>query len=226
MIAKVGEGAFASVYKVKRKEDGLIYAMKKIKLANSNSREIANCLNEVRILASISNPYIIAYKDATYDENAGSLLLITEFANGGDLSAFIKAHMKRKEYIEEATVWRMAMQMLHGLKVLHRLSIFHRDIKSANVLLTLNHEEVKLGDLNVSKISKSGMASTQTGTPYYASPEVWSDLPYNAKCDVWSLGCVLYEMCTFRPPFMASDIAGLKKRIVAGTYDRIPAFYS
>lgn len=67
MVSKVGEGAFASVYKVKRKEDGLIYALKKIKLANSNTREISNCLNEVRILASITNPYILAYKEAVYD---------------------------------------------------------------------------------------------------------------------------------------------------------------
>lgn len=92
----MGEGAFASVYKVKRKEDGLIYAMKKIKISNSNHREITNCLNEVRILASISNPYIVGYKEAVYDESAGCLLLITEFAYGGDLSGLIKAHQKRK----------------------------------------------------------------------------------------------------------------------------------
>ena len=64
----------------------------------------------------------------------------------------------------------MTIQMLHGLKTLHKMNIFHRDIKSANLLLSKSHEEVKLADLNVSKISKSGLASTQTGTPYYASP--------------------------------------------------------
>jgi NIMA (never in mitosis gene a)-related kinase len=96
IISKVGEGAFASVYKVKRKEDGLIYAMKKIKIANSNTREISNTLNEVRILASITNPYIIGYKEAIYDESAGCLLLITEFAYGGDLSGYIQNHKKRK----------------------------------------------------------------------------------------------------------------------------------
>ena len=80
--------------------------------------------------------------------------------------------------------------------------------------------------MNVSKISKSGLAVTQTGTPYYASPEVWSDLPYNGKCDIWSLGCVLYEMAAQRPPFIAHDIHTLKKRISAGVFDRIPSFYS
>ena len=68
-----------------------------------------------------------------------------------------------------------------------------------------NGEEiVKLGDLNVSKVStKDGMNYTQTGTPFYASPEVWRDEPYNNKSDIWSLGCVLYEMLTFKPPFEA-----------------------
>ena len=128
MISKVGEGAFASVYKVKRKEDGQIYAMKKIKISKSNDREIKNTLNEVRILASISDPYIIGYKDALYDENEGALLLITEFAYGGDLSRYIRSYMKNKEYIPENEIWRFAIQMLHGLKTLHRMNIFHRDI--------------------------------------------------------------------------------------------------
>lgn len=82
----------------------------------------------------------------------------------------------------------------------------HRDIKSANIMLgEQNGEEiVKLGDLNVSKVStKDGMNYTQTGTPFYASPEVWRDEPYNNKSDIWSLGCVLYEMLTFKPPFEA-----------------------
>lgn len=217
MICKVGEGAFASVFKAKRKQDSLIYAMKKIKISTGNSKEISNSLNEVRILASISNPYILSYKEAFYDEPSQCMCLITEFAEGGDLSNFIQNQRKKKQYVEEMVIWNMCIQMLHGLKALHRMNIFHRDIKSANILLTHN-QAVKLADMNVSKISKSGLATTQTGTPYYASPEVWSDMPYNGKCDIWSLGCVLYELASFRPPFMANDIPSLKKKINAGHY--------
>lgn len=60
---------------------------------------------------------------------------------------------------------------------------------------------VKMGDLNVSKVAKRGLLVTQTGTPYYASPEIWKDKPYDSKSDIWSLGCVLYEMCALNPPF-------------------------
>jgi NIMA (never in mitosis gene a)-related kinase len=85
---------------------------------------------------------------------------------------------------------------------------------------------VKLGDLNVSKIAKKGLLYTQTGTPYYASPEVWRDKPYDAKSDIWSLGCVIYEAATLHPPFRANDMQGLFKKVTAGLYPDIPKMYS
>lgn len=81
-------------------------------------------------------------------------------------------------------------------------------IKSANVFLT-KEGVAKLGDMNVSKLAKNGMLFTQTGTPYYASPEVWKDKPYDSKSDIWSFGCVIYEMTTLEPPFKADDMEGL-----------------
>jgi len=85
---------------------------------------------------------------------------------------------------------------------------------------------IKLGDLNVSKVAKKGLLRTQTGTPYYCSPEVWKDQPYDFKSDMWSLGCVLYEMITQLPPFRASTMKGLYTKVIAGKYDAIPAHFS
>lgn len=79
----------------------------------------------------------------------------------------------------------------------------------------------KLGDMNVSKIAKNGLLYTQTGTPYYASPEVWKDKPYDSKSDIWSLGCVIYEMTTLKPPFRAEDMDGLYKKVIKGAYSKI-----
>lgn len=126
--------------------------------------------------------------------------------------------------MKEETIWKTAGEILLALAELHRLNIFHRDIKSANVMLAGG--KAKLGDLNVSKISKTGLASTQTGTPFYASPELWSNLPYNSKCDIWSLGCLLYEMATYRTPFPGSNTQSLKQRIQAGSYPPLPSRYS
>lgn len=114
---------------------------------------------------------------------------------------------------------------MRGLKALHDLKIVHRDIKCANLFLTKSGV-LKLGDLNVSKVAKKGLLSTQTGTPYYASPEVWKDQPYNHSSDIWSLGCVLYEMITLLPPFRAQSMQALASKVTRGVYDRIPTHFS
>eukprot|EP00829_Urostomides_striatus_P010469 TRINITY_DN2460_c0_g2_i2.p2 TRINITY_DN2460_c0_g2~~TRINITY_DN2460_c0_g2_i2.p2 ORF type:complete len:143 (-),score=8.92 TRINITY_DN2460_c0_g2_i2:65-493(-) len=101
---------------------------------------------------------------------------------------------------------------------------FKSGCQSANVFL-FKDSTAKLGDLNVSKIAKKGLGYTQTGTPYYASPEVWRDQPYDAKSDIWSLGCVLYEMTTLKPPFRAEDMASLYKKVLKGAYPRIPSTF-
>ena len=84
----------------------------------------------------------------------------------------------------------------------------------------------KLGDMNVSKIAKNGLLYTRTGTPYYASPEVWKDKPYDSKSDIWSLGCVIYEMTTLKPPFRAEDMDGLYRKVIKGAYSKIGDNYS
>ena len=115
--------------------------------------------------------------------------------------------------------------MVRGLQTLHDMKIVHRDIKCANIFLTKDGV-LKLGDLNVSKVAKKGMLQTQTGTPYYASPEVWKDKPYNEKSDIWSVGCVLYELTTLEPPFKAADMNGLYRKVIQGVYPPISSQYS
>ena len=78
----------------------------------------------------------------------------------------------------------------------------------------------------MSKVTKKGLGYTQTGTPYYASPEVWKDQPYDMKSDIWSLGCVLYEMIALGPPFKAPDMQSLYKKVLKGIYPKIPSNYS
>lgn len=101
------------------------------------------------------------------------------------------------------------------------MKIMHRDLKCANIFIGKDNMN-KLGDLNVSIVAKHGLVKTQTGTPYYCSPEVWSDKPYDNKCDIWSLGCIIYEMAALKPPFRANDMKGLYNKIIKGQYDAIP----
>ena len=95
-----------------------------------------------------------------------------EFADGGDLYQKIVDHKKNKTFFEEGEIWETFIQILKGLNHLHQMEILHRDLKCANIFMN-NDGTVKLGDLNVSKVAKGNLVQTQTGTPYYASPEVW-----------------------------------------------------
>jgi len=225
ILAKLGEGAYSKVYKVQRISDNQIYALKRVKIANLSEKEKENALNEVRILASIQSNYIIGYKEVFFDDNSMALYIVMEYAENGDLFAKLGQHQKNKTYMKEQDIWSHAIQMLIGLKSLHDMKILHRDLKSANVFI-LKNDHVKLGDLNVSKIMKEELVYTQTGTPYYASPEVWRDQPYNTKSDIWSLGCVVYEMCAMKTPFRGKDMEAVYQKVKKGIFDPIPSVYS
>ena len=199
--------------------------MKKVKMGKLSEKEKQNAVNEVRILASINHPNVIGYKEAFFENSTGNLCIVMEMADGGDMLQKIEKLKKAKTKMSEQHIWYYFIQMVRGLKALHDLKIVHRDIKCANLFL---HKDgrLTLGDLNVSKLSKGGMMHTQTGTPYYASPEVWKDKPYDNRSDIWSLGAVLYEMITLLPPFRAQSMAGLSQKVCKGVYDQIPSNFS
>ena len=220
VLDKLGEGSYSTVLKVQRIADGNIYALKRVKFYKLSDKEKENALNEIRILASVKNKHVISYKEAFFDEKDSSLGIVMEYADKGDLFQLITERKKTKNYFTEQEVWRVYIQLLMGLKALHDFKILHRDIKSANVFL-FQGGICKLGDLNVSKVARKGLGYTQTGTPYYASPEVWEEKPYDSKSDVWSLGCVIYEMITLRPPFQAKSMEELYKKVMRGIYPKI-----
>ena len=108
----------------------------------------------------------------------------------------------------------------------------HRDLKPSNVFFDSNNN-VKLGDFGLSRIIKSessdkneAMAQTNVGTPYYMSPEQINELEYDEKTDIWSLGCVIYELVSLIPPFTAGNHLALAQKILAGKIERIPERYS
>ena len=225
IITKIGEGAYSSVYTVRRKTDNQLYALKKVRMKSLSPKEKQNALNEVRILASIKSPYVISYKEAFVDEKDSTLCIVMEYAEEGDLFQKITVYKKRNVFFEESDIWRIFIQITKCLHDLHKCNILHRDMKSANVFLFKNGT-AKLGDLNVSKLSHRGLVCTQTGTPYYASPEIWKDVPYDYKSDIWSLGCVLYEMIMFKTPFRSDTMDGLCRKIMKGIYPKISKNYS
>ena len=222
----IGKGSFGSVYLVRRRQDNKIYALKTVILEKLNKKEQENSVNEVRILASINHPNVIGYKEAFWDDEKSALNIVMEYADDGDLHSKIEKMKKAGGYFKEPIIWSYAIQMIEGLKALHDKKIMHRDLKSANIFLVKDKHQCKLGDMNVSKVIKEKVLHTQTGTPYYASPEVWNDAPYSYKSDLWSIGCVVYELCELRPPFQGKDLDELYENVCKGKPERINKAYS
>lgn len=154
-----------------------------------------------------------AFREAFFDDTTKEFCIVTDFAEGGDLFELIKTCTKERTLLPEAMVWRYLYHILQGLKYLHNINVIHRDIKAANILLSKDKSVAMLGDMNVSKVAKSKFLFTQTGTPYYASPEVWRDEPYDYKSDMWSLGCLIYELCALVPPFRGKDMQALFTKV-------------
>ena len=206
----LGKGSYGSVYKVQRKSDKLEYAMKEVNIKQLNHREREEAVNEIRLLASVQHPNIIRYCEAFLERD--SLYIVTDFASKGDLHKRIKKQKTKKRPFSEDVIWRYFAQICSGVQALHAKRVLHRDLKPKNIFLT-QADGIQIGDLGCSKLNKKHFAKTQVGTPYYMSPEIWMRRPYNEKSDVWALGCLLYEMVAFHPPFLADDMNALSHKV-------------
>jgi serine/threonine protein kinase len=181
----LGKGSYGAVYKCTRKGDGLPYAMKQINTRNMSQKERQDAVNEIRILASVVNPYVIRFCEAFVEDDM--LYIITEYANHGDLFKRLQRLKQRHQNLPEDACWTYFIQLLLGVQALHKNNILHRDLKSANVFLA-SHNRLKIGDLGVAKLlrAQEAYAKTQIGTPYYVSPELWKNKVSTARPGRWN----------------------------------------
>lgn len=148
---------------------------------------------EAMLMERLQNPYIVQMYDSFTSDR--KINIVMELCENGDLGLHLKQQKGR--YLTEQRIWKFFIEMCLGIQYLHTNRILHRDIKTINMFLTKN-DNIKIGDLGVARElnQTANMAHTVVGTPYYLSPELCEEKPYNNKSDIWSLGCVLYELCT------------------------------
>ena len=224
ILSKLGTGSYGVVYKVKKKNKNNIYVIKQIPFENLTSKQIYEVKQEAKILSSINSIYVVKYYDSFEENNC--LNIVMEYCDGGDLSLFLQKNKKTKLLLNEDLVWTLFLKITIGLAAIHNLKILHRDLKALNIFLT-KELDVKIGDLGVAKIlTHTKYAKTFIGTPYYLSPEICQDMPYNDKSDVWALGCILYELCTYRHPFEAKSQGALVLKILRNQPAPIHNYYS
>nr|XP_045233109.1 serine/threonine-protein kinase Nek5 isoform X3 [Macaca fascicularis] len=203
VIKAIGKGAFGKAYLAKGKSDSKHCVIKEINFEKMPIQEKEASKKEVILLAKMKHPNIVAFFNS-FQEN-GRLFIVMEYCDGGDLMKRI--NRQRGVLFSEDQILGWFVQISLGLKHIHDRKILHRDIKAQNIFLSKNGMVAKLGDFGIARVLNNSMelARTCIGTPYYLSPEICQNKPYNNKTDIWSLGCVLYELCTLKHPVIQEE---------------------
>ncbi|KAM6401318.1 serine/threonine-protein kinase Nek1 isoform 2-T2 [Pluvialis apricaria] len=222
-VRKIGEGSFGKAILVKAKENGQQYVIKEINISKMSNKEREESRREVAVLANVKHPNIVLYRES-FEEN-GCLYIVMDYCEGGDL--FKKINAQKGILFSEDQILDWFVQICLALKHIHDRKILHRDIKSQNIFLTKDGT-IQLGDFGIARVlnSTAELARTCIGTPYYLSPEICQNKPYNNKSDIWALGCVLYEMCTLKHAFEAGNMKNLVLKIISGPFPPISMHYS
>ena len=226
IIKLLGEGSYGKAFLCTDKTDNSQCVIKQINIQNMNEKDKQDTLNEAKILEKLDHPNIIKFKEVFIaNKPLKTLNIVTEYADGGDLSLAIKN--QRKEYFKESQILDYFTQICLAIKHIHGKHIIHRDLKSQNIFLTKTGL-VKLGDFGIAKNLNCTWqkAKTMIGTPYYLSPEIVNNKPYSFKSDIWSLGVLLYEMMALKMPFDANSLPMLTLKIIKGNYAPPPQRYT
>jgi serine/threonine protein kinase len=213
-IRVLGKGSYGIVYLIKDLDTDKKYALKKI----SYTKDYKNTMNELKILKMVDSEYIIKIKE--YFRKGDYLYIIMEYAPYGDLDEYIKIRKLANKKIKPENIKKIICSIVNGLRDLHNLKIIHRDIKPSNILICKDMK-IKLTDFGISKIVGNQYAVyTKIGTPYYMSPEILTGKGYSYPIDYWGLGCIVYEMLTFKKPFEANSLAQLYNKIIYSDYKK------
>ncbi|MBN3309605.1 serine/threonine-protein kinase Nek2 isoform X2 [Amia ocellicauda] len=232
VLHTIGSGSYGRCQKIRRKADGKLLVWKELDYGTMTEAEKQMLVSEVNLLRELKHPHIVRYYDRIIDRTNTTLYIVMEYCEGGDLSSLINKCVKERRYLDEELILRVLAQLVLALKECHRRSdgghtVLHRDLKPANIFLDVK-QNVKLGDFGLARILNhdTSFAKTFVGTPYYMSPEQINRMSYNEKSDIWSLGCLMYELCALSPPFTAYNQKDLAEKIREGKFRRIPYRYS
>uniref|UniRef100_A0A915D6L6 Protein kinase domain-containing protein n=1 Tax=Ditylenchus dipsaci TaxID=166011 RepID=A0A915D6L6_9BILA len=223
----IGQGAFATVFRGHDARKRLV-ALKRIDLSQiSDNATLETTLNEINLFKGLKHENIVECYDS-YEEHTNGrnhLVLVLEYISGGDLEQWIsmKTH-PLMALIPEVEIWHIFKQIASAVEFIHSNRIIHRDLKPANVLIA-SRTLVKLTDFGLSRLTNHASgAKTVCGTPYYMAPERISETGYSFFSDIWSLGCILYEMAALKSPFFGEkdNITSLVEKVKHSDYPPIP----
>ena len=215
---KIGQGSSGITYKIRNTKDNNYYLLKEIFLVKDE--DIKKSENEANILKSINHNNIVKYYESYREDN--SFFILMEYCENSNLEVFIKQHKKENKLIDNNVLYYIILDICSGLKEIHNKKIIHRDLKPNNIFISKDYK-IKIGDFGISKILKDSdyTNSNYIGTLGYMAPELLSKEKYNNKADIWSLGCIIYELCTLNACFEINiDVIGLLNKIKKCEYEK------
>ena len=212
-LNKLGKGGYGTVIQVKNKKTGDLFACKKLSKLNIHNHE--KFMREIKILIKTDHPNIIKLYDIF--ESANSLYLIMEECHGGELFDKIVSHIEKKEMYTEKEAAEIICQVMSAVEYCHNNGICHRDLKPENLLYLKKGDEknnpLKVIDFGLSQtLDTKKILSSRVGTAYYVSPEILAG-KYNEKCDIWSVGVILYVLLSGEPPFNGPSDGAIYSKI-------------
>ncbi|XP_014480493.1 PREDICTED: serine/threonine-protein kinase fused [Dinoponera quadriceps] len=207
ILRQIGEGSFGQVYEAKKRSDGEIVAFKVIRKRGRSFKELKSLRQECEIQRHLHHPNIVQMIDSFETDN--EIVVITEYADK-ELYEILDKEGRLSE--ERAQV--IAGDLVSALYYLHSNRVLHRDLKPQNVLLEANGV-AKLCDFGFARSMSTGthVLTSIKGTPLYMAPELIEECPYDHNADLWSLGCIIYELVVGSPPFQTTSILHLVKLI-------------
>lgn len=202
ILKKLGEGAFGVCHLVEDTTDGSAHVLKRMKCRDKD--EMLDALKEMVMMRICVSPFVVKFKEFFKDDERLEVCLVMEFCEEGDLFHRLREAYESKTPLAEMRVLRWFVQILLGLEAIHEKKFVHRDLKPGNIFLS-RWDVVKLGDFGLGVFTgreKPQLREEEVaGTPGFIAPEILNNLPYDAKSDVYALGCCLYEMLTLRSAY-------------------------